>query len=269
LNFHYAISPGLVRLFRRTALVDIDPGLLQFWTSRGQLSVPRHDLYFTIGERIAGPWIHIRPPVCLEEWPYAFDGDSDAFTTISNWDSSDWIVDGEETYENTKRVAFLEFADLPGLTTQRLELALIGRTERDAAEWKNLEAGGWRIRRSSEVAGTPEMYRTYIQRSRGEFGCAKPAYVTLQTAWVSDRTLCYLASGKPVIVQHTGPSRVLPDAGGGVFRFHTLAEAADALAAAEADYERHSREARALAAEYFDARRVVTGVLERALDGAL
>src|SRR5207249_2697750 len=83
LNFHYAISPDLLARFRRTALVDIDPGLLQFWTSRGQLNVPRHDLYFTTGETIGQrgskipdcglDWIHIRPPVCLERWPYQFD----------------------------------------------------------------------------------------------------------------------------------------------------------------------------------------------------
>src|SRR6266516_5122992 len=79
LNFHYAISPGLLARFRRTALVDIDPGLLQFWISSGQLRVARHDSYFTIGEGVARPggkipgsgfsWIHVWPEVCLERWP--------------------------------------------------------------------------------------------------------------------------------------------------------------------------------------------------------
>src|SRR5205814_9048357 len=106
LNFHYVISPGLVSQFRRTALVDIDPGLLQFWLSRGQLSVPRHDFYFTIGENVGKrdrkipdcglDWIHIRPAVCLERWPYRFDHNCAAFTTISIWDSSDWVVDRDE-----------------------------------------------------------------------------------------------------------------------------------------------------------------------------
>ncbi|PYQ79677.1 MAG: hypothetical protein DMG01_08180 [Acidobacteria bacterium] len=229
LNFHYAISPGLVNQFRRSALVDIDPGLLQFWISRGQLSVPRHDLYFTIGERLAGSWIHIRPPVCLESWPYVFNRGSEAFTTVSNWDSSDWIVDGDDAYENTKRVAFLEFADLPRMTGQPLELALFMRTERDMAEQNDLERRGWRIRHSSDVAATPETYQAYIQNSRGEFSCAKRSYVEFQNAWISDRTLCYLASGKPVVVQNTGPSSFLPD-GEGMFRFSTAAEAADAFA---------------------------------------
>src|SRR5437764_4141665 len=83
LNFHYAIAPKLLARFRRTALVDIDPGLLQFWISRGQLSVPRHDFYFTTGETVGTPaarfpdcglkWIHIHPPVCLECWPFFFE----------------------------------------------------------------------------------------------------------------------------------------------------------------------------------------------------
>src|SRR5439155_19719338 len=82
LNFHYAISPGLLARFRRTALVDIDPGLLQFWINRGQISVPRHDCYFTISEevaRLAGripdtdlQWLPIRPAVSLDYWPDVF-----------------------------------------------------------------------------------------------------------------------------------------------------------------------------------------------------
>src|SRR6266568_3091946 len=96
------------------------------------------------------------------------------------------------------------------------------------------------------------------------FSCAKPAYISLETAWVSDRTLCYLASGKPAVVQYTGASRLLPDAEG-LFRFRTIDEAVRALAAAEADYEHHGRAARALVEEHFDARRVVARVLEQAL----
>src|SRR5919108_1647936 len=95
LNFHYAITPALLARFRRTALVDIDPGLLQFWISRGQLTVPPHDLYITTGETVGTPaarfpdcgveWIRIRPPVCLDRWPYTYDATAAAFTTVSNW----------------------------------------------------------------------------------------------------------------------------------------------------------------------------------------
>lgn len=201
--------------------------------------MPRHDCYFTIAEGVGRPggkipadgilWLHVHPAICLEHWPYAFDPSAEAFTTVSIWDSSDWILDTDETYENTKRVAFLEFADLPRLTKQPLELALFLRTERELAEGRDLESRGWRIRQSREVAATPEKYQTYIRRSRGELRVrAKPSYVKMQTAWVSDRTICYLASGKPVVVQDTGPSGFLPN-GEGMFRFSTPEQAAQAF----------------------------------------
>ena len=274
LNFHYAIDPALLGRFRRTALVDIDPGLLQFWISRGQLTVPRHDVYFTTGETVGAaegrtpagdpPWVHIHPSVCLERWPVASDPRHEAMTTVSAWDGGDWIVDGDTVYENTKRMSFLRFKELPSRTDQPLELALFLRTPMDAQDRAVMERHGWRIRDSREVAGAPERYQTYIQRSRGEFSCAKPSCMRLQNAWVSDRTLCYLASGKPVVVQHTGPSRYLPD-GEGMFRFSTLDQAADSLAAMNADYPRHCRAARALAEKYFDAGRVAARILEAAL----
>ena len=274
LNFHYAISPALLARFRRTALVDIDPGLLQFWISRGQLRVPPHDSYYTTGETVGCPgsripdtslpWRRVKPPVCLEQWPPRFDPRSEAFTTVSNWDSSDWIVDKDETYENTKRVAFLEFADLPRLTPQKLELALFLRWDRDLAEQRDLEQRGWRIRHSREVTATPETYQQYIQVSRGEFSCAKRSCMKFQNAWVSDRTLCYLASGKPVVVQNTGPSRFLPN-GEGMFRFSTASEAARAFEVINSDYEKHCRAARQLAETCFDARRVLSDLLSQAL----
>lgn len=274
LNFHYAIAPALLARFRRTALVDIDPGLLQFWISRGQLAVPSHDFYFTTGETLGAPvarfsdcglkWVHIRPPICLERWPYLFDPRAEAFTTVSNWDSDDWIVDKDEVYENTKRVAFLEFADLPRLTNQPLELALFLRTEKDERDQRDLESRGWRIRQSREVAGTPEAYQAYIQSSRGEFSCAKRSCVKSQNAWVSDRTLCYLASGKPAVVQDTGPSSFLPN-GEGMFRFSTPKDAAKAVAAINSDYQKHCQAARRIAETFFDGKQVVKKILSHAL----
>jgi len=278
LNFHYAISPALLACFGRTALVDIDPGLLQFWISRGQLSVPRHDLYFTTGERVGTPhdktpdcglqWIYIRPPVSLQHWPYVFDAEREAFTTISNWDSSDWIVDRDETFENTKRVAFLEFVDLPGRIGQPLELALFLRRERDLAESIELQKRGWRIRHSREVAGTPESYQAYIRSSRGEFSCAKRSCIKFQNAWISDRTVCYMASGKPVVVQHTGPSSFLPN-GEGMFRFSNMDEAVSAFDAINADYVRHSRAAREVAEAYFDGKQISERILNMSVQGDL
>jgi hypothetical protein len=276
LNFHYAVDPALLARFRRTALVDIDPGLLQYWLSRGQLRVPRHDLYLTIGETVgtAGArfpdcglsWVHIRPPVCLDLWPYTHDPGCRRFTTVSSWLAGEYVTEGRGErkrvlWENDKRVSFLRFAGLPARTSSELELALHLEGSLDAADRELLERSGWRVRHALEVARTPGRYRAYIRGSRGELSCVKPSCVEFQTAWVSDRTVCYLASGKPAVVQDTGPSAFLPD-GEGLFRFSTVEEAAEALAAIEADYERHCRAARAIAETFFDARTVLADILQ-------
>jgi hypothetical protein len=277
LNFHYAIDTRLLAMARRTALVDIDPGLLQFWMSTGQLTVPRHDCYLTTGETVGTPgarfsdcglpWHRIRPPVCLDLWPFTYDPRAEAFTTVSSWSTPDWLKLTENgrtiLRENTKRVAFLQFAELPRHTSQPLELALF-TDERDADDLNRLHARGWRIRHSRDVAGSPEAYRSYVQRSRGEFSCAKASCMDFQNAWVSDRTLCYLASGKPVVVQDTGPSSYLVN-GAGMFRFSSIDEAAAGLEAINSDYGHHCRAARDLAETHFDSRRVLEDVLNTTL----
>jgi hypothetical protein len=280
LNFHYATGPGLLARFRRTALVDIDPGLLQFWVSVGQVRPGRHDRYFTIGETVGRPaarfpdcgltWLYTRPPIDLESWPYAPDPGRAAFTTVSSWwgagkaGEESWVTDGKDVcYDNNKRIAFLEYVDLPRRTSQELELAVyLG--EGDDADRRLLGSHGWRVRHSREVAGTPEAYQAYVRSSRGEFSCAKPSCLRFQNAWVSDRTLCYLASGRPAVVQDTGPSSFLPS-GEGLFRFATVGEAADALAAVNADYGRHRRAAREIAEAHFDARPALERLLNLAL----
>ncbi len=278
LNFHYAIDHRLLSCARRTALVDIDPGLLQVWMSTGELAVPPHDCYLTTGETVGTPsarfsdcglrWMYVGRPVCLEDWPAVFDSRCAAFTTVSSWSGASWlraIENGKPVLrENTKRVAFLPFIDLPRHTTQPLELALYLVEHKDAADRSRLLEHGWRLRDSREVAGTPEAYQAYIQRSRGEFSCAKPSCMDLQNAWISDRTLCYLASGKPAVVQDTGPSAYLPH-GEGMFRFTSLHDAAGAFEEINADYARHCRAARDIVETHFDAARVLTTMLNAAL----
>lgn len=276
LNFHYAIDPEFLAFFRRTALVDIDPGLLQKWMSAGQLPVAPHDLYLTTGETVGTPsarfadcgveWVHIRPPVCLDLWPYTYDRGCEAFTTVTSW----WTgyatetVDGREVaYDNNKRTAYLAFADLPRRTKQPLELALHLAGD-ETEDRQTMERHGWRLCSAIEATGTPETYRSYIQRSRGELSCVKPSCVKLQNGWISDRSLCYLASGKPVVMQDTGPHPYLPF-GAGIFRFSTPAEAAEALATVNADYEKHCRAAREIAETHFDARKTAERILDVAL----
>jgi len=276
LNLWHSLPAEVVRRFRRSALIDTDPGLLQTWMTNGSVKVAPHDVYFTIGETVGTPralfpdcgvqWIYTPVPVFLPEWPAMPPEGAAAYTTVAHWWGGTFEHDGT-TFWNEKRVAFLDYLELPARARVRLEVAVCLAQCFDECR-QLMEPHGWRVREAWDVSSTLEAYRAYIQRSRGEFSCAKPAYVRLETAWISDRTLCYLASGRPAVVQHTGRSKFLPD-GEGLFRFRSLDEAAAALCAAEADYEYHCRQARALVEEHFDARRVVARVLERALEQPL
>jgi len=300
INFYYTIDSRLLAKFKLTALVDIDPGLLQFWISTGQLSVSRHDHYLTTGETVGTPgalfpdcgldWTHIQPPVSVEAWPFHFVQESEAFTTISSWwgggGKGEFITDGKGTlYENNKRVTFLQYVELPQRTTQVLELALnLGEGDpdddlevqqekaasyipgvtdyvSDAVDRSILLKCGWRLRDAYSTAKSPELYQTFVQASRGEFSCVKPSCLKFQNAWISDRTVCFLASGKPVVIQDTGPSGFLPN-GEGMFRFSTMDEAVDAFSTINADYRKHCDAARYIAETYFDAKKITTGILD-------
>ena len=275
LNIVYGLAPEVVARFRRSALIDIDPGLLQLWMDRSWIEVAPHDVYFSIGETVGRSdarfpsgdidWQYTPPPVSLDCWPLRPATSDGAFTTVTQWGTFDeWMEDDEgEVYSNDKRDGFLPFLELPRRTGQPLELAL-GFIENQPDEAQRLRRLGWGVRPAEEVSATPWDYQTYVAGSLGEFSCAKPSCMRLANAWVSDRTLGYLASGRPAVVQHTGPSRFLPDREG-LFRFRNLEEAARYLEAVASDYEGQQQRARALAEEYFDARKVVASVLERAL----
>jgi hypothetical protein len=294
LNFQYDMSPRLIAHFRRTALVDIDPGLLQHWIRLGEVVPARHDAYFTTGETIGTPhaavpdcglpWRRIRPPVDVESWPFVPPPEDAPFTTISSWMGGvdgEWVDDGRGGFhDNNKRVAFLRYLELPRLAGRELELALCldespeseararqqayADYEGDAADRKRLESHGWRVRHAYDVAGSPERYQHYIQSSRAEFSCVKPSCIRFQNAWISDRTLCYLATGRPAVVEDTGPSAFLPS-GEGLLRFASLEEAVDAVHRVDADYARQCGAARAIAETHFDAKRVVARLLDQAL----
>ncbi|HEV8485827.1 MAG TPA: hypothetical protein VGV87_19955 [Blastocatellia bacterium] len=271
LNMRYGMRQEVVDRFRRSVLLDIDPGLLQFWMSAGQVGIARYDLYFTIGEtvgeqnaRVSGAgikWQYTPPCVALNWWPPRRAAADAPLTTVAHWYGGIMEFDGK-SFANAKRDAFAPYLELPSRTEFPLELAL--DMSSDDEDQVKLWANGWRVRDSASVASTSWDYQRYIQDSRGEFSCAKPSCIHFQNAWISDRTLCYLASGKPAVVEHTGPSRFLPDAEG-LLRFRSFEEAVRCLKTVANDYERQCKRARSLAEEYFDARKVAGKLLERSL----
>jgi glycosyltransferase involved in cell wall biosynthesis len=112
------------------------------------------------------------------------------------------------------------------------------------------------------VAGDPWRYADYIRGSAAEFMAAKSMYVETNSGWVSDRSICYLASGKPVLAQDTGIARLLPT-GEGLLTFTTLEEAAEAVERVRREPRRHAQAARRLAEEYFDSSLVLGALTAR------
>ena len=162
-NFHYALPRDVVAAFRRSALVDIDPGLRQIWITDGQLDVAPHDRYLTIGETIGRPgsrcpdaglvWHYTSLPVCLDEWRPTPAPAAAPYTTVSNW-WGQWVLWQGQAYANDKRTYFMEFAELPRRTSASLELALyLG--DGDEGDRAHLERNGWTIRRVLDVCQSP------------------------------------------------------------------------------------------------------------------
>src|SRR5262249_19137214 len=174
------------------------------------------------------------------------------------WHAGNDVAYKGETYRWSKHYEWEKFIDLPQQSPQPFELAMMVQDPEDA---KLLKTYGWKVvspfAMSLDVFGT---YPAYIRQSRAEFTLAKDQNIRLRSGWFSERDACYLASGKPVVAQDTGFSKILPT-GQGLFGFTTMEEALAAIDAINTDYERNCKAARAIAAEYFDGRRVAARLL--------
>ena len=271
LNLANSLPAALRTGFARTALFDIDPGPFQLWARECDLGVGAHDVHLTIGMNLGAadspipladvPWQRVWPAVHLPAWPRS-EAVGECYTTVTQWWTNQYASLDGDIYDCNKRPGFLEVIDLPAHTPVALELAANlhpGETEDRAL----LARHGWRLADPGVVAGTPDAFRRYVQASRGEFSCAKPGYVKARPGWLSDRTVCYLASGHPCVVQATGAENHLP-ASAGLRFFRTRDEAVEALRAVESDYGAACRAARALAEEVFATRVVLPKLLRAA-----
>lgn len=261
------------------AYIDTDPvftqiGLLQDGSSVGEFrqTMAEHDVLFSFGECLPGTlpptsyeWTPTRQPIVLEEWTPRADR-RETYTTVMNWTSYEGATFNGETY-GQKNKEMLRFLDLPGrVQPVSLELAVNeGKTEHPPRD--RLRDHGWRVVDPGEVCPDWESYRSYIRRSKGEWSVAKNGYVKGQPGWFSCRSACYMAAGRPVIVQDTGFGSVIPT-GMGLISFETVEEAARAIRTVESDYERHAEAAREIARAYFRADQVLEDLIERALAGS-
>ena len=250
----------------RRVFVDSDPVFTQLAIAKGESwyveFFQRFDHLFTFGANIGTPgcdvptssldWHHTWQPVMTELWHTSEPPTRDRFTSVMTWKTESFAdVDGDKDRE------FIEFIGLPARTPSRFELAVNGPMELLGQHgWSPIEAMG--------VSRSLWDYRDFIQGSKAEFGVAKHAYVSRRSGWFSDRTECYLAAGRPALVQDTGWSEHLPSTNG-LIGFSTMDEAIDGLRRIERDYAFHAAYAAEIAKEHFDASRVLPRFLEQAL----
>jgi len=230
-----------------------------------------HDSHFTFGLSVGQPdcpvpvdgitWRSTVQPVALDQWPVTPVSADAPWTTVMNWASYKPKVWEGRTY-GQKNLEFNRFRDLPSKTNVPLRLAMgLGIDgQRPAQELRLL---GWDLVEPQEVVPDHSAYRSFLTNSRGEWSVAKHGYVEGRTGWFSCRTACYLAAGRPAVVQETGWSRHLPS-DRGVLPFTTMEEAAEGLGKVTRNYSEHAKAAREIALEFFDAKKVCQGLLRQA-----
>lgn len=261
----------------RILYVESDPGVEQIKVDNGIQStveyLGKHHALFTFGENVGTNrfpvplhnlhWLPTRQPIVTDLWKAnRAPNETAVFTSIANWSTSgqkdiDWRGD---KYLWSKSREFLRFVAAPNECKETFELAT---DIKDEATREKFQKNGWRFTSPHEMSVDYWSYRNYIRRSKGEFTVAKDQYVRLHTGWFSDRSACYLAAGRPVITQQTGFTDHYGNEGG-LFAFSSLGEIAEAVRAINADYKKHSRAARAVAREVFEAEKVLRELLERA-----
>jgi len=260
----------LLARFRRRAFVDLDPGWTQVWHAGGHdVGLAGHHAHFTIGERIgrrdcelpsAGlRWRPVRQPVVLSHWPLTPAPAEPGFTTVATWRGPFGRLQWGGREFDQKLHQFRRFAELPRRSRRRFELVL-DIDDGDARDLALLRANGWLVRKPV-LAGGIEAFRAYVQASAAEFSVAQGVYVQTRSGWFSDRSLRYLASGRPVLVQDTGFSDELP-VGEGLLAFRTLVEAAAGAERIAGDYAAHAAAARRIAREHFSPQRALGPMLE-------
>jgi hypothetical protein len=252
--------------------LDLDPAFNQLWhaVSGIDMRLDGHTHFVTVGQSIGTgacaiptcgrEWIPTLQPVVLSEWPAGASVAHDAFTTVGNWRGYG-SVEHDGVLYGQKAHAVRAIIDLPSLTRERLLLALRIHPD-ETADLEALSRCRWSLVDPDEVAGDPIRYRRFVQGSKGELGVAKTGYVVSRCGWFSDRSACYLASGRPVVAQRTGFERFLPT-GEGLFVFDDAPGAAAATEEIARDYARHARAARAIAERHFDSARVLPRLLDR------
>ncbi len=261
----------------RILYIESDPGVEQIKIDKGVKStidyLCRHRALFTFGENVGTrrfpvpthglKWLPTRQPVVTDLWKTNRSPSRAAvFTSIANWSTSGLkdITWRGEKYLWSKSREFIRFVAAAKKSGETFELATNIKDRQTRARF---ERNGWRFKSPLQLSVDYWLYRDYIRCSKAEFTVAKDQYVRLNTGWFSDRSVCYLAAGRPVVIQETGFTK---NYGGdaGLLSFRSLGEIVEAVRMINANYAQHSRAARQIAREIFEAKKVLKSLLGRA-----
>jgi hypothetical protein len=265
------VDPELFEPPAVRAYLDLDPGFTQLWQEvEGiDMRLGGHERHVTVGLRIGEDgctvptcgvrWRTTPPIVSLPDWPVAGPVTRRAFTTVGTWRGYGSIHHGG-VHHGQRAHSMRALASLPDLVDARFSMALAIHPD-EVADLELLERHGWELVDPAAVAATPEEYRSFVQGSLAELGIAKSGYVRSRCGWFSDRSACYLASGRPVVAQDTGFGAALP-VGVGLLAYEDVDEAAEAVRAVVADHPRHAAAARTIAEDHLAASRVLPALLD-------
>jgi hypothetical protein len=264
-------DPELIECIPVRVYLDLDPAFNQLWSIHGiDVGFGDHTHFVTVGQRIGSAgceiptcdrrWIVTLPPVVLERWPVAGRASRASFTTVGNWRAYGSIqFRGHQLGQ--KAHSMRELLRIPAMSRHAFELAFAIHPD-ERRDLVALASNRWRIIDARALTGTPTTYHAFVQASFAEIGIAKSGYVVSRCGWFSDRSACYLASGRPVVAQDTGFDVALPT-GEGLLVYADAEGAVAAADAVHADYGRHRRAARAIAEEHLDSDRVLFRLLEQ------
>ena len=261
----------LIGCIPHRVFLDLDPAFNQLWhaTQGIDMRLDAHNRFVTVGKALGDPkcrvptcgvqWITTFQPVVMKHWPMNEGPYRHRFTTIGNWRGYG-SIEHDGIFYGQKAHSLRAFMELPAKSKEQFQLALSIHPG-EQRDLEDLKRNGWILLDPAQHVEMPNQYQEFIGASKAEFGIAKSGYVVSRCGWFSDRSACYLASGRPVLAQDTGFSDYLP-CGEGLFNFSTVDDALAAIDSINSNYQRHTQAARSIALQYFESDTVLSNLLD-------